>query len=46
MYSNNDTIYVGDFKDGLKHGKGILYKKNGDIILKGKFEYNKYQDKK
>jgi len=37
---NNGDYYIGDFKDGFKHGEGILYSKNGDIIIKGKFINN------
>jgi len=43
-YCSNGDYYIGDFKDGLKHGKGTLYNKKGEIIIKGKFVCNKYQD--
>ena len=29
--------YIGQWKNGLKHGKGILYNKNGNIIYEGDY---------
>jgi hypothetical protein len=43
FFSDNGDFYVGDFKNGLKHGNGILYNKKGDVILKGKFEYKGFK---
>ena len=43
-YCNNGDYYIGEFKAGFKHGEGILYSKDGDIIIKGKFINNKYQE--
>ena len=36
VYENGE-YYVGEFKNGLKHGKGILYYKNGNIKYEGYF---------
>ena len=30
MYWNNDDRYEGDWKNGLREGKGIYYYNNGD----------------
>ena len=30
---------------GLRHGKGIIYYKNGDILYEGDFLNNKYEGK-
>jgi len=27
--------YIGQFKNGLKHGKGIMYNKNKKVMLEG-----------
>ena len=34
--------YKGEFKNGLKHGKGILFYKKGRLMHFGKFEGNKF----
>lgn len=34
------VVYVGSWKFGEKHGKGICYAANGDIIYQGKFEHD------
>ena len=36
IYENGD-YYIGEFKDGQSHGKGILYDKNGNILYDGYF---------
>ena len=37
MIYENGEYYIGEFIDGLKHGKGILYYKNGKIMFLGGF---------
>ena len=34
------SYYIGDYKNGLKHGKGEFYKPNG-AVYKGQFENDK-----
>ena len=36
----NGNYYIGQFKNGLKNGKGIEYYSNGDIQYKGDFVNN------
>jgi len=38
----NGIYYIGQWKKGMKHGKGILYNKNNSIIYEGDFENDKY----
>ena len=38
-------LYEGEFKNGLKHGKGILYYKNGNIKYEGEFSNGKFVKK-
>ena len=33
----NGGYYIGQFKNGLSHGKGILYYSNGNILYEGDF---------
>ena len=33
----NDEYYIGQLKNGLKHGKGIIFYKNGNIKYDGEF---------
>ena len=35
--SDNGEFYIGQFKVGLRHGKGTDYYSNGNIKLKGKY---------
>ena len=35
--------YIGQWKNGLKHGKGIYYYKNGNIKYDGDFVNDKYE---
>ena len=37
------NYYIGEFKKGLKHGKGTDYDKNGNIIYEGDFVKDKYE---
>ena len=37
--------YVGEFKEGLLCGSGILYDKNGDVIYDGQWQDNKFHGK-
>ena len=41
----NGNYYIGEFKKGLKHGKGIEYIKKGKIIYKGDFINDKKEGK-
>ena len=36
-FTNDGEVYVGELKDNLKHGKGKLKYKNGDIY-EGEFK--------
>lgn len=41
LIENDETIYLGTFKHGLKHGKGVLMKWDSlDVIFEGNFENN------
>jgi hypothetical protein len=44
IYENGD-YYVGDFVNGLYHGNGIEYYKNGNIRYEGEFKDNLYDGK-
>lgn len=35
------TVYIGNWKNGVKSGFGICYANNGDIIYQGQFEKDK-----
>ena len=37
--------YIGQFKNGFRNGKGILYNSNGNIKYDGEFLNNKYEGK-
>ena len=37
MTWQNSNYYIGQFKGGLKHGKGIKYNRDGTIKYKGDF---------
>ena len=39
----NGVFYIGQFMNGLRHGKGILYYKNGNIKYEGDFVNDKYE---
>ena len=41
----NKIKYAGDFKDGLPHGNGVIYRPDGTEDRKGKFTNGKFQDK-
>ena len=34
--------YIGGWKNNKSHGSGVLYKKNGKIILKGEWKQGRY----
>jgi hypothetical protein len=36
LYKNN-KVYIGDFKDDLKHGQGKLLNRNGEILYEGEY---------
>jgi V8-like Glu-specific endopeptidase len=40
---NNDEYYIGELKNGLRHGKGKLYYKNGKLKLEGNFVNDKLE---
>ena len=42
-YYENDEYYIGQFKNGLKNGKGIEYYPNGNIKYDGEFVDDKYE---
>ena len=42
IYENGD-YYIGEFKNGLRNGKGILYCKNGKIKHEGDWINDKYE---
>ena len=39
----NGTYYIGEFKDGLINGKGIRYRKSGNILYDGEFVNDKFE---
>ena len=39
----NGNYYIGQFLDDLRHGKGILYYKNGNIKYDGNFVKDKFE---
>ena len=40
-YYENEDYYIGLFSKGIRHGKGIIYYKNGNIKFKGDFVEDK-----
>ena len=42
---NNGNYYIGNVRNGLKHGKGKEFDKNGNIIYEGDFYLDKYEGK-
>lgn len=40
-----DGKYIGQFKDGKKHGKGTIYNSNGSIIEDGYYKNGEYYGK-
>ena len=40
----NGNFYIGEWKEGKKHGKGIKFDKDGNVILKGKFNNGDFID--
>ena len=44
-YYENDEYYIGQFKNGLKNGKGVEYYPNGKIKYEGKFLDDKFEGK-
>ena len=41
----NKIKYVGDFKDGVFHGNGTVYRPDGTEDRKGKFVKGDFQEK-
>ena len=44
VYENGE-YYIGEYLNGLRHGKGILYYKNNTILYDGEFVKDKYEGK-
>ena len=42
----NGEYYIGQFKNGLSHGKGTMYYSNGKIKYEGDWINNKFVDNK
>ena len=42
MEREKNKYYEGEFVEGLKHGKGILFYKDGKIKYDGQFEKGKF----
>jgi|GEM_PF-1079337 len=38
-YENGKLKYIGNFYNGLRHGEGKCYDRNGHLLHKGRFEY-------
>ncbi len=45
LISNRGDVYEGYFKNGFKHGKGIVRYKNGVSYYEGDWYYNKIEGK-
>ena len=43
FYCEDGEYYIGQWKNGLKHGKGIYYYKNGNIKYEGIFVNNEFR---
>ena len=41
----NGYYYIGNWNNGVKDGKGILYYKNGNILYEGHFHNGKFEGK-
>ena len=39
----NGSYYIGEWSNGLKHGKGIIYNKNNTILYEGYFFKDKFE---
>ena len=46
MILEDGQYYIGQFKNGLKNGKGIEYYSNGSIKYEGEFENDKKVERK
>ena len=44
IYENGD-FYIGQFSNGIFHGEGILFDKDGEIEYEGTFIYGKKEEK-
>lgn len=43
FYVNNGQVeYSGDWKNGMRHGKGAYYDTDGTLIYDGKWENDDY----
>ena len=40
----NGNYYIGEWKEGKKHGKGIKFDKDGNVILEGTFNNGDFID--
>jgi hypothetical protein len=45
-YNSSDSIYKGQFRYNVKHGKGILTKKNGVVMNEGIWDKNVFVERK
>ena len=43
IYYKIGNYYIVEWKNGLKHGKGILFYENGNIVYKGAFIEDKFE---
>ena len=43
IFMKDDEYYIGQWKNGLRHGKGTLYYKNGSIKYEGDFVNNEFE---
>ena len=43
IYYKSGNYYIGEWKNGLKHGKGILYYENGNKLYDGNFIEDKFE---
>ena len=41
FYGNGGHYYIGQWKDNMRHRKGIQYYKNGNVMLDGTFLFDK-----
>ena len=39
FYWGNGNTYIGEFKNGLKHGKGTIFFMDGKVHFEGNFNF-------
>lgn len=42
MVYSDGRVYEGEYKEGAMHGQGTLKDKNGKVLMKGRFEKNRF----